>query len=336
VNIYGDALTSNNKASFLSEVEKGGITYWDLFIDSKPYRMSTRSAITNEAEFIVTYPKAVKVELNKEAFLHHIVKKQEEALLEVRKHLEKGKQSKITGLVGYVNDSKRGRNIKVPYETLGLIGTGESARKYYVGYKVGETLRGLKFYVQCTIGIQLEYVVWALSIFADLYSEMKVQNILEKDEIKKWKMVVEDCNQFNLSHYLYSILVLVAYSFVSKGNRKASPFIVRHLFSEILLTLSHEEHVQIHNCLKTLDYKDGNGVTFDKYYLNLMINGSYYARDTQKSYENMDIVKTFEYVPKGVNSIVLVEIRYFNRLLNHIKRGKRVKGDDANDYIPLF
>jgi hypothetical protein len=341
VSVYADALTSSNKNSlysFLRGIETSNLD-WSLLIDSKPYRMPRHHGLANEAEFVVTYRRMEKVEQARDVFLKYLVKKQEAALMDVRRFLENNQQSKITGMIGYSSDDrKRGKQAPVPYETLSMLGKDKNDETYYVAYKKGETLKQLSFYAQCTIGIELKYVVWALSVLADVYTEMKYTSTSDDEEMKKWKKVLEDTKDSGLTPYLHTILILFLYSFLTKGNRKASPFIFRHTMSDVLASLTPEEKSIIRNSLINVMW-NGYGSDITMYYDTVWYYGTEHSgiRDSEKkAYEKLEITSTFEYVPKGLNSVVLVEIRYFNRLLNYIKRGKKVKGNDANNYIPLY
>jgi hypothetical protein len=346
--IYGDSLTSHNKRSlnaFTQEATKGGITYYDLLINNKPHGMKVLDSLTNEAEFVITYKKAEKVDHNKEVFLKRLMRKTEDALLEVRKVLEKGGNSKITGLTGYVSNGKRGRSIKVPYETLTLL-KKDGEDKYFVAYKVGETVKKLTFYAQCTIGVQLGYVVWALTVLADLYLEMKVRVPDEEEKVRMWKSIVEDSKSLGLADYLYSIYVLFVYSYVSRKNRKACPFIIRHQFSDIFKALTSKDRDTLREALTNVPYKDeyGYDIVYDiQYYFDTVVSDIDLPGESgtpefmnKKRNEYNTIVHTYDFTPNGINSVVLVEIRYFNRMLNHLKRGAQLKPNNANDYIPLF
>jgi hypothetical protein len=341
VSVYADALTSTNKNSlysFLRGIETSGLE-WSLLVDYKPYRMPRHHGLANEAEFVVTYKRMEKVEQTRDGFLKYLVKKQEAALMDVRRFLEINKQSKITGMIGYSSDDrKRGKQATVPYETLSMLGKDENDETYYVAYKKGETLKQLEFYAQCTIGIELKYVVWALSVLADVYTEMKYTSTSDDEEMKKWKKVLEDTKDSGLTPYLQSLLILFLYSFLTKKNRKASPFIFRHTMSDVLKSLTPEEKNTIRNSLLKVTWS-GYDIDVLIYYDTVWYYGTDYngiSQSMKKAYENLEITSTFDYIPKGLNSVVLVEIRYFNRLLNYIKRGKKVKGDDANNYIPLY
>jgi hypothetical protein len=177
-----------------------------------------------------------------------------------------------------------------------------------------------------------------MSVLADVYTEMKYTSTSDDEEMKKWKKVLEDTKDSGLTPYLHTILILFLYSFLTKGNRKASPFIFRHTMSDVLASLTPEEKSIIRNSLINVMW-NGYGSDITMYYDTVWYYGTEHSgiRDSEKkAYEKLEITSTFEYVPKGLNSVVLVEIRYFNRLLNYIKRGKKVKGNDANNYIPLY
>jgi hypothetical protein len=88
---------------------------------------------------------------------------------------------------------------------------------------------------------------------------------------------------------------------------KEACFVFRHLFKEILETLSNKEWVDIKKNIKEPVFKD--------YAERLKRSNGIESRTVRKDNEGISDVTLFPYIFDSLNTIILVEFRYFNRLL---------------------
>jgi hypothetical protein len=87
----------------------------------------------------------------------------------------------------------------------------------------------LSFYTQSTIGVELKYVVWALSVLADVYLSTKFKDPEEEKQMRLWNNVIEYCS-LTKDPLLNVILVLLAYSYLIKKDVEGSSVVHTYNF----------------------------------------------------------------------------------------------------------
>lgn len=177
------------------------------------------------------------------------------------------------------------------------------------------------FYIQCTIGVPLIHAVKVMrlleqdigEISGELESDVRMTDIAEdlaKIRGFRTKPVV-----------IKAILSLFVYSFRTSEKRKASLFIIRHLFTDLLKMMDNRAFDVFSEILH--HYDDGLAADARVLYYQVMIP---YSKDMSpetktrrrslKRLQSIDTTSTFNIEDHGKDTMILIEVRHTNALLN--------------------
>jgi hypothetical protein len=305
--IYGDGLSNHKirKTNKAFETKMERYEYLDIF----PYmnheiRLFTKDfePVLNDMEFIVTYPNVTRVQMDETSVMTYIFERMTQALQKVYQYLDTHKPTEIQRVLAYSDDNKRGRTetSTFPYKSISI--QGENVIFYRNPFDK------IDFHTQVTIGVPVKDCIWFLNTLSDYYFKYAYKLEEECDSVNLWRTVQSTYQRSVFSsEYAYIICVLFHFQFLNMNKYKEACFVFRHLFKEILETLSNKEWVDIKKNIKEPVFKD--------YAERLKRSNGIESRTVRKDNEGISDVTLFPYIFDSLNTIILVEFRYFNRLL---------------------
>jgi hypothetical protein len=345
--LYGDALSQDTdfkKATQTIKYLKD--RYQDIILnDCEKIQMNSElNNIFNDAEFIVTYDEPTEITMT--TLLTFMKKKTSDAMKNITKCIHsRGTFVPIESIKGV---SKRTKRIKTqtnfPFHSfyrIQNINTDMNENQILLIPISKPNLEDFSYYIQTTLGIQLENVWEVMKLLASLVIETPKIIASEKQKARTLIIIEDKLDQDfpesrlkknKLPRILYLLFV---YSFiVKKSSRKADPFIIRHHFVELLKLLNKSQFNIMKSWLSSSYMSELVQKLYETPSFISIHDGKQQTQQAymkQKVFQSVDIVKTYSIKPDGLNTMILFEFRYWNAILNHNISKKK----GTHDFIKL-
>lgn len=289
--------------------------------------------IFNDAEFLVTFETEEEWSTDRITIINGIITKLKMGASELEKTLTKiTTKLKVSALKLLTVQSAPIRLLtdeEFPYKAGYTVKDVEDQTYYLMSHEKQMTLSRARFYTQITMGVSLEDIIQVMAILTD--ECRRCSEYLDPQDAEQLKIFPEIIAkiaqtvgiQIISSHRIvYSVLVLFIYSFRTKDNRKAAPFIVRHSMVHILKLLKPEQFVLLREWIVLF-----GDVEFAQYtqklfnYLQISVLDDRKAM-YQEIVQHQHLTQTTIF--KFQDNIILLEFRYIYALLERWTGGDRL------------
>lgn len=315
--LYGDN-PSKYKMEYKHIIEsytKSKITELLIISKSKTWSLPNNTVLTdifNDAEFVITFKDPINTHLDE--LPTTIKQKIYDAFQHLMDYIQK-QDLKSESLTVYeiIPGKRRRRDLHFPFKiSISNDDLLFLSRHEHVKWET------LPFFLQCTFGTELQHVVSLMTTLVQMYGKDTI--LLELDKYSR-QIISPLCQ---------SLFVLYMYHIMTQYNRKASIFIIRHLFASLLKLMNFDEFTNIF--LKAVaSYSLPKKIHMDpvefakKLYHSTVIESSkdMTLLDTQKriklkNRQNMADVSTFSFPNQGLHTWILFEFRHFHYLFNKL------------------
>lgn len=306
--------------------------------------------LQNDAEFLVTYPKIQNITIKQ--LLPFMESKTKEGIMSIHDFLKtKTSYVPIKSIKGISSKSTRPKTqmnfpfhsfLRVPNHNIQEI---DKERTSYNGIFLSPVtkpkLEDFSYYVQVTLGIDLENVWEVMKLLAEYVIQTPKIIQSEKNRAKTLQKIEDDLNLRYPGSELHklprALYLLFVYSFQNRSiDKKSEPFIIRHHFVELFKLMNEPQMNLMSSWLYTdeLQY-----LAYQLYLRPSMIiipkkqrtpQQQTKARE-QKIYQGVNYVGTYPIKPDGLKTMILFEFRYWNAVLNN----KISKKKGTHDFIKL-
>lgn len=355
LSVYGDALSQkddNEKA--INSLKYLNNRYKTIILnDSEKIHIGNDYRyLLNDAEFLVTYPKIQTVPLNQ--LLSFMQLKTKQGITSIHDFLKtKSSYVPIKSIKGLSKTSTRQRTeTNFPFHSFLRI-PNKNIEKF--DNQINTTYNGIflsplstkpkfenfSYYIQVTLGIDLENVWGVMKLLADNVIETPKIIQSEKNKTKTLQKIEDELDstfpESRLHKLPRALYLLFVYSFQNRSvDKKSEPFIIRHHFVELLKLMNKSQMSLMTSWLTTdaLQY-----LAFQLYRKPSMISIKRQQRTSQqadkyleqKIYQGVNYVGTYPIKSDGLQTMILFEFRYWNAVLNN----KISKKKGTHEFIKL-
>lgn len=178
------------------------------------------------------------------------------------------------------------------------------------------------FYIQSTIGVPLRD---AVELMIEIEQECPPAGVSIKTIVQKLSYIPV---YSRASRLIKIVSTLFIYSLETRENRKASPFIIRHLFASIMKNLTDREYNTMLSILSEYAHESINMTDVARLYRTLQViemredlsPKSKTRRIELKAIQRMDISTTFPLRFSALDTMILIEIRCTHSMLSPPRR----------------
>jgi len=321
IDVYGDSMSVKQDYKHLLHlrkdwIEKGNHTVrFTLSNGSKiDIELDTFTDMLNDVEFIVTYYDMVEIDFSMDGLLSYIFASVIKAGEDIQSQIKKLSVYEIThtSVVG-----GRGRPTTASSPFLRL----HCAKDFCLISKTPLDKTPFTYYIQATLGVPLRYVWQVMLMLNDAYLATPNPVPSQKLEMDLMKDIDRECATTSLVDILYKLFM---YSFMTRVNRKASPYAIRVQFRQLLKLLSPEQYLTLRQRLSYID----NDKEYALFYAETLYRQEFVSNDEahrkkflqNNIFQHNGIITCFPtilQINKPLDTIVYFECRYLQAILLH-------------------
>jgi len=209
--------------------------------------------IFNDAEFLITFTNIEKWEVDRLSVINGIINKLKMGSRDLEKTLkEKTTKLKVGSLKLLSTQNTQIRNLtsgEFPYKAGYSLTDLDQETYFLLSHQSGMTLSKAQFYTQITMCVSLMDIIKVMAILTDeCKRHFNKLDPNDQQQLLIFPTIIEELvkiignkaliKQFSSS---YIICILLIYSFRTRKNRKASPFLIRHYMVNLINLLSELE-----------------------------------------------------------------------------------------------
>lgn len=323
IKVYGDKTTNDIVRRHLKTIQSRTRSFPYLTCPDTPYCFSSHDLvqILNDAEFVSTDTRHRRVKISD--MCDFLCQQAVRHLSDILRLVKTFPTQKI-GRVFLDHPDKRPR----VFHDFPLKGSFYHHDSSILMTYDTTSLDDLFFYIQCTIGVSLKDVCTVLTTLAT--TRLMSGTVKDTKTCQMYTDIVALCDESSThipsDELTRSVYVLFMYHCLTYRRRKASPFIIRHLFSGLLKILSPVqfdclvEHLPMTKKVRAsktekVSYREYAQILYETRYIEYTQTLSHHdtrERLQNKMFQCVDDVSTFSFVDKGINTHILLEFRDFH------------------------
>lgn len=312
--VYGDAATARRKEynRLKKTMADNSIVSFLCTIKSKIYTVTTENmnSILNDAEFVYT-DETIKTVKRPDVF-KYMFQRMCEALLKIDTYVSTLPHFQLSSLKEVIKDKRPRHTTLFPYQVI-----YKDERFGFFGFDNDS----LSYNVQCTLGIEIMHIRDILCDFARLYLPYA-----QKDEIELLQKVLDIDSQCpsSLSLLEQDVYFLFVYFCETFHHRKGAPFLIRHLFSNMLKYIPQQTfdqwvtYLPKEKRIHDMTLEEFARTLYKRQYISMEQNipeDMVKKRMELKEYQKLDVSSTFHASSLSRKTLLLVEFRYFHRFI---------------------
>lgn len=286
--------------------------------------------IFNDAEFLVTLGIDEDSKCERVSLLNGIIERLKLGATELEKTLmEKTTKLRVATLKLLSAQSSQIRPLSLqefPYQAGYTLKDIEDKTYFLMSHQKQMTLSRARFYTQITMCVSLADIIKVLAILTDeckrcadhLDPEDAVQLEIFPQIITRLSVMI-GIKPIKDNPIVYSMLVLFMYSFKTRANRKAAPFIIRHIMIDLLRLLQPEQLVLLRRWIELYGAPEFRGYS-ERIFYNLRQQDEKKVSSEMWEYQNLYESTIF----KIKDQLICFEFRYIYALLEKLSGGDRL------------
>lgn len=320
--VYGDRPTQMR--GFYKDIEKEikdreimGFSFATSVSSKKIYVPTFSMENTmNDAEFV--YTDATPRDTRIDGLYDHMYTSMRHVLRRVVSFLQRTRFHRIESVVEHV-EGKRARNtILFPYTSFSV----HEKSVCLLGREWPIDPSDIEFHVQCTVGIEVRHVRQVMCDFARDYIPYARHN--ELPFLLDVLDIDTTCPK-ELSSFEQTLFFMIVYFYRTFSKRKKAPFLIRHLFSNILKHVSQKVLDRVLPFLSdeiqqgmSLTHRSMTRTLYEKEFISAdraLSPRSSARRMELKVFQDLDVSSTYTLDEFRPSTRVLVEFRYFHSFI---------------------